>query len=326
MSEITTTVWGIAPWSSELLTLDGDVGRGRRDPVLRDCLEGVEEEQFAELLSEQAITDHEGSTFRWPDYLRPLVEVSEGFAASVDTAPVTRWFDTNTFYRQPVIQGPLRLKDSRAWRQLVDAGRVTEAQPTLLSPYAFAELSAVEGAVDESQKLELVTDLYDELLGQYEAAGVRSVLLYEPYAPYVGATPRDVSRLHDVINRLAFAHPNISLGLYAGYGDASNALAKFSQGSFVDAIGCDLSRTDVSRLPIARSQRFIAGIVDVSNTELEVDDKLHDRIRQLVARVQPAALTLTHQQELEHIPPEYAVQKIVQLGRIARQTTKEELL
>ncbi|MEK9195897.1 MAG: hypothetical protein AAB914_00855 [Patescibacteria group bacterium] len=315
--QITTAVWGTAPWSSELLTLDGDVGRGRASADARDSLVDKEQELFYELLNSQAITTHNNGQLSWPDYLRPIAKLADGFEGDPDTGSVTRWFDTNTFYRQPVISGELSLRDELAWSALIAGELSDNYELTLLSPFAFSELSGSRGT-DPQEKLQHVVGLYSQLFGQLESAGVGKVLLFEPYAPYhqVGVFGAEV--LSKTIDQLAEEHPSIDISLYLGYGDPSDIARVLAENKFLDGIGWDIAKTNGQfTVPELSQKRFIAGLVDSSNTHIDQDSGLVDMAEDLVVQINSEEITLTHSVELEHVPPAYAYKKVEQLGRLA---------
>src|SRR5687768_10571447 len=102
-TEILSATYGIAPRSDELLERQIDLGKGRISPEDVAPLEKTEMAQWTMCQVKAKIDRQDDGKLTWPDYLRPIVRASEGFAADIDGGPVTRWFDTNTFYRQPAI-------------------------------------------------------------------------------------------------------------------------------------------------------------------------------------------------------------------------------
>ena len=88
---------GIYPRSEQLVQATRDLDRGRTsqeavdEQVVRDLAELVSVQQQAGL---DLLTD---GMLRWQDPFRPLLEASEG----LETGALTRFLDTNTFYRAP---------------------------------------------------------------------------------------------------------------------------------------------------------------------------------------------------------------------------------
>src|SRR5438309_5444155 len=88
---------GIYPRSERLVQATRDLDRDRTSP---EAVDEQVERDLAELLSvqEQAGLDLlSDGMLRWQDVFRPLLEASEG----LETGALTRFLDTNTFYRAP---------------------------------------------------------------------------------------------------------------------------------------------------------------------------------------------------------------------------------
>src|SRR5206468_6433805 len=88
---------GIYPRSEALVQATRDLDRGRttqkavEEQVERDLAELVSVQQAAGL---DLLTD---GMLRWQDHFRPLLEAAEG----IEPGALTRFLDTNTFYRAP---------------------------------------------------------------------------------------------------------------------------------------------------------------------------------------------------------------------------------
>lgn len=324
-TEITNTVWGIAPWSDELLQISGDVSRGRRPDSDYDAQLARDFTEYERVLNSAEIDYRSGG---WGggthDYLRDIVLNSSGFGPGIDQAPVTRWFDTNTFYRRPTLRGPLHYYDSNhhgsyiePWAELNEAP--STYQPTLLSPYAFARLSDHVSGLSENEADGFVGQLYDQLLDNAARHGVQRVLLHEPYAAYNQINEKERKVLKRSIGRLAANHQALELGVYFSFGDASSLLREFTDEDHIAAIGCDLQKTPLLNLPEIPSQRFIAGLVDGANTLIRNDEELLAELAQVSLVTGSPEVSITHTVDLEHVPRSSAIDKIGQLGRLAWQ-------
>ncbi len=125
---------GLYPRSEALVQATRDLDRGR---TTQEAVDEQIERDLAELLSVQqagALDLLADGMLRWQDHFRPLLEAAEG----LETGALTRFLDTNTFYRAPkatsptpTLSGPL---DERHVAPLSGPRIVT-----LPSPYAFAK-------------------------------------------------------------------------------------------------------------------------------------------------------------------------------------------
>ena len=97
MAELQAFAPGLYPRSEALVQATRDLDRGRTtveavdEQVERDLAELVSVQQQAglDLLSDGML--------RWQDHFRPLLEAADG----LETGALTRFLDTNTFYRAP---------------------------------------------------------------------------------------------------------------------------------------------------------------------------------------------------------------------------------
>jgi methionine synthase II (cobalamin-independent) len=330
--EITSAVWGIAPWSDELLKVSGDVDRGRADA--QDYLDQLDEDAAAyfEALHEADIRYTSGG---WSggtkDFFRDTVEASDGFREGIQQAPVTRRFNTNTFFRRPTIEGDLRYAPDHssgaqapAFFTFVEGqGEPSVYEPTLLSPYAFARLVDRVGNISEAEAQKQVGNLYDELLEDAEGQGVTHVLFHEPHAPYHQIDKKERGQLKHAIGSLAANHPSLRVGVFFSFGNGAEFVRDFAEDDRIAAIGCDLRKTPVDELPKLSNHRFLAGIVDGANTLIEDDDQLAAELAAVDSAVGARELSVTHTIDLEFVPRNYALQKIAQVGRLARAYEEE---
>src|SRR5437660_9825188 len=88
---------GLYPRSEALVQATRDLDRGRTTP---EAVDEQVERDLAELVSAQqaaALDLLADGMLRWQDHFRPLLESAEG----LETGALTRFLDTNTFYRAP---------------------------------------------------------------------------------------------------------------------------------------------------------------------------------------------------------------------------------
>src|SRR5207342_2898170 len=129
---------GMYPRSEALVQATRDLDRGRTTEAEVDAR--IEADQQELIGAQQAagldlLTD---GMLRWQDHFRPLLQAADG----LETGALTRFLDTNTFYRAPKassgtpkLAGPLEARFSAP----VPGPRVA----TLPSPYALARGTGV---------------------------------------------------------------------------------------------------------------------------------------------------------------------------------------
>jgi len=88
---------GLYPRSEALVQATRDLDRGRTS---QDAVDEQVERDLTELVSAQQEAGVDllaDGMLRWQDIFRPFVEAADG----LDTGALTRFLDTNTFYRAP---------------------------------------------------------------------------------------------------------------------------------------------------------------------------------------------------------------------------------
>ena len=284
---------GIYPRSEALVQATRDLDRGR---VTQEAVDARVEEDFRELVSvqEQAgLTLLSDGLLRWHDHFRPLAERSEG----LDARPLTRFLDTNTFFRAVLVDGEPRLTDPVPAPDL-PAGRWLASLP---SPYAFAR--AAEGAV--SAKALAATVLAPQIRA-YAEGGAALVVLIDPFVARDG-------KVGELLDALVELPAEVPLTLQLPFGDAGPVLADLA-GAPVEAIGVDFYSTSLDSIPTDYPKEIMAGVVDSRSSALE-DPVEIGRFAEELAAKNPAELSLSPNGDLQFVPESIAREKIARLGR-----------
>ncbi|HEV3407112.1 MAG TPA: hypothetical protein VG079_00365, partial [Gaiellaceae bacterium] len=247
--DLSAFVPGIYPRSEALVQATRDLDRGRTtqeavdEQAARDldALLRAQEQAGVDLLADGMLA--------WHDLFRPLVEASAG----LELGPLTRFLDTNTFYRAAHAAGDAprleRALDERYVPRLPGPRLVT-----LPSPFAFAVASGVP-------QRELAEGV---LKPQLDAlADVDLVVLAEPFL--ARASDPDVNGLGEALAALAGGPP---LALQVTFGDAGPLLDRLAELP-VDGLGIDFYATSLEAVPERLDKLVLAGVVDGRGSLLE---------------------------------------------------------
>lgn len=242
---------GIYPRSEALVQATRDLDRGRTTPDAVDEQVQRDVDQLVRVQQEAGLDLLADGMLRWQDLFRPLVEGTDRLAAG----PLTRFLDTNSFYRAPEGDG-----GEPSLRTPLD-GRYLPPLPgprlvTLPSPFA---LSRSTGLSPEALARGVLRPQIDSL-----GDGVELVVLSEPFL----ATEKDgrVSALAGALEVLA-GGPRLALQLT--FADAGPLLARGLAELPVDGIGVDFLRTRLEDVPEGLDKLLLAGVVDGRNSALE---------------------------------------------------------
>jgi 5-methyltetrahydropteroyltriglutamate--homocysteine methyltransferase len=261
------------------------------------------ESDFRELVSvqEQAGLDLlSDGMLGWQDLFRPLAEAADG----LDARPLTRFLDTNTFYRAVLVDGEPRLRTPLPPPDLP----ALRWAGTLPSPYAFAR--AADGRVSAQA---LAANVVAPQIEAWAAAGCALVVLSEPFLAREGEAGEALAALTELPNL-------VPLALQLVFGDASRLLDELAEAP-IAAVGVDFYSTPADALPEDYPKELLAGVVDARSSALEDPQVIARFVDELVPR-RPAEISLVPNGDLQFVPEKIAREKLVRLGR-ARQTIGE---
>ena len=299
MADLQAFAPGIYPRSEGLVQATRDLDRGRTtqeavdEQVERDLAALVEAQQAAGL---DLLTD---GMLRWQDHFRPLLEQADG----LETGALTRFLDTNTFYRAPKATGEPRLKgplDERYVAPLPGPRLVT-----LPSPFALALGTGLSPKTLAENVLKPALDGLDAEL----------VVLAEPFLAREDA---DLDGLAEALETLA-GGPRLALWLT--FGDAAPALARGAAELPVDGLGIDFYATHLDDVPAGFGKLLLAGVVDARNSLAEEPREIAAFVASLRERgVEEIALVPNG--DLQYVSEPYAREKLARLGKAKTATVE----
>ena len=262
----------------------------------------------------ELITD---GLIRWEDPFSYWSRRINGFTVS----GLLRYFDTNTYYRQPVCagaltwSGPISVDDYR-YAQSVSSVPV---KPIVTGPFTFVSLSK-DNYYHSKEKfvLSLAEVLNQEVLA-LEKAGATIVEIDEPLITWdkdnYGLFEKGFTRLIKGVK--------VPILLHTSFGDLTGIYPKIQELPYyqlgVDCVmgvkNIDLLRKDIPKKPVA------LGLIDSRNTRMENISEVVAILREFLNKVtQP--LDLCPNTGLEFLPREVAQSKLINLVKIA-QSAKE---
>lgn len=297
--------------------------------VLRDLDHGeaslvdvhaAEDDLVREVIAEQAAAGVELVTdgqVRWDDGQTRFAEGLEGFV----TSGLLRYFDTNTYFRQPVVKGRVHRRGPIVLEELLFARdhSPSPVKAVVTGPYTLAALSLDEHYGDPEALAEDLARALNEEARDLAAAGAEVVAFDEPaLARIPGSPPGDL----DVFARVAPAlveDLQATTVLQTYFGDVAEHGPGFFDLPF-DVFGLDLVAGPANREAIHEfpgDKALQAGVVDGRNTRLEDEDALVETIGSLAEVVPPDRLWVSPSSGLEYLPREAAQRKCQRLAEAA---------
>jgi 5-methyltetrahydropteroyltriglutamate--homocysteine methyltransferase len=286
---------GIYPRSEALVQATRDLDRGRVsiDDVERqraadlDVLISAESEAGFDLLSDGMLA--------WQDLFRPLVDASEGLEAGA----LTRFLDTNTFFRAPHATGNPQLSQPLGADAVADLDGPRLV--TLPSPYAFGEAAGIDPR-------EVAASV---LAPAVEALDAELIVLAEPFLAH--SPDADVAALADALSQLP---ERGKIVLQLTFGDASSLLERIVDLP-VDGIGVDFYMTPLDAVPQGFPKLLLAGVVDARSSEVEDTAALASFAARLKERMS-GELSLVPNGDLQFVAEPIAKRKLAALGEAKR--------
>lgn len=289
-----------------------------RGDITREELDQVADEVTIEVLQEQAdagldlVTDGQ---IRWEDEQTYLARSLNGISIN----GLIRWFDTNMYYRQPVIEQDVSWKEPVTVRDYTFATEHSSkpVKAVLTGPYTLARLS-----IDEHYgSVEKLASAYAEALSQeakaLQDAGAAFIQFNEPAALQ---HKDDYTTFANACSRVADGL-TAETGLHLYFGDADGIYPQVLDLPF-DLIGLDFVMGPKNEGLLHRSpftKKLGLGIIDARNTRLEQPEAIAERIKALGDGVDPDNIHVSPSAGLEFLPREVAQEKLRLLADGVRQ-------
>ena len=289
-----------------------------RDEISVEELRQVEDEVTIEVLQEQAeagldlVTDGQ---IRWDDEQTHLARKLAG----VSINGLIRWFDSNMYYRQPVIEQAVAWREPITVRDYAFAVEHSEkpVKAVLTGPYTLARLSLDQhyGSIEK-----LASALAEALNQEAKAlakAGARFIQFNEPAI----LQHKDDFSTFTAASRRLLQGLAAETALYLYFGDADGIYPQLLDLPF-DLIGLDFCMGPANEQLLRRSRftkKLGLGIVDARNTKLESPEQIGERIRVLGEGLPPDHIHVSPSAGLEFLPREVAQEKLRRLAQAVRQ-------
>lgn len=289
-----------AQWEKGVLSDEGF--RAVQDSVVEEVIQ----EQIEAGLD--LVTDGQ---IRWYDPISHLAGKMEG----VRIDGLLRFFDTNFYFRQPVIVGrvgrsaPL-IQDEFHFAKAVSSKPV---KPVLTGPYTLAS-SSILGIGSRSFQ-ELVLDFATAISQEVAALASEGAEVIQVDEPSILKDPADFGLFKEAMAVLAEAKGPALLALYTYFGDAAPLYEAF-QGLPVEVLGFDFTYSP--KLPElieeAGSEKVLGlGLVDGRNTKMETKETFFPVLERILSKLPGPFAYLNPSCGLEYLPRDKAYEKLCRM-------------
>jgi len=291
--------------------------RRERGEISEEAFRSVEEEVTAEVIREQIeagvelVTDGQ---IRWYDPYSHFARSLEG----VEINGLLRLFDTNFYFRQPVVKGLIRRRRSILLGEYEFARSVSSrpVKPVLTGPYTLARGSIVEGGYRNFPTLVVAyAEVLAEEVKELAAAGVSVIQVDEPA---ILRHSEDMGLLQEVLTALARVKGSSRLVLHISFGDSTPIYSEL-QSLPVDILSLDFTYSP--KLPRLISEAGATkalglGLIDGRNTRLETPESVFPILDEVLPKLPTGHGYLSPSCGLEFLPRARARAKLETMRRL----------
>ena len=305
---VRTGLTGPFPRSEALVAATRDLDRGRATAEGVDDLYVRTEAEVVALERRLGFDTVTGGYLRWPDLFRPFAETWEGFTVG----PLTRWFETNTFFRQPILHAPPSRVAGAIAARLPPAVRAEPGRAGVLlpGPYTFAGLLENRSGEAEEALVHRLGRLLAEEVRELAGAGYATFQFSEPL---LVDRPPERALADAVVAAYASVRASApgATSLVWTYGADATPSFPLLDRLPVSAVGIDLAETDWESVPPSSDRRGLGlGVVDPRTTLVEEASDVVRIVHALKERRRPTAVWLGPGGPLDLVPWEPATRKL----------------
>jgi 5-methyltetrahydropteroyltriglutamate--homocysteine methyltransferase len=311
---IGSSVSGNLPRPQELIAKTRAYDRAK---LSEEELEAAYLEATKRVIGGQAgLTHVTDGLLKWQDLLRPFTQGLGG----VSVGPMARWFNNNTFYKVPIVEGPItysgQVTERLCYRKLLPKGATLKA--VLPAPYTFAALADDRHYGD---KAKLQTDYAKALNAEakhLEEQGYGYIQLSDPALVYVTTKPtKKELKAYGKVLEVATEGLKAKTCLTTFFGDAADILPE-ALGYPVTDLGFDLYETSPEKLKGLKLRGGLSlGIVDARNSTIEDAGEITEVAKQILKTLKPRDVYVSTNCDADFLTWEKTEEKIRVLTRVA---------
>ncbi len=230
---------------------------------------------------------------------------------------MSRFFDTNTYYRQPVIREKLRRTQPLILDEFLFAQQAASkpVKPVLTGPYTLAKLSINNAYADIDELMETMGNIIAQEVNDLSHAGATIIQIDEPA---ILQNPQDIEILHTLLKEISDNRGKAQLALYTYFGDAAPVYESLQQCP-VDILGLDFTYSPGLPQVIAASgvsRTLGLGIIDGRNTKIETGRDIFPILEAILKLPGTDTCYLNPSCGLEYLPREDAFRKLKNMASL----------
>jgi len=312
---------GIFPRSDQLVEATRAADRGKATQQDVDNAVHLDVRKLLDLQRTAGLDLLVDGQLNWQDLFRPFSELFFG----IHPGRLARWFDNNTFYREPIVTDKVAFRGNglRRYFQSQLVREQTGLKAILPGPFTFAVMS-------QNNAYQTLADLVDDLahatkdtVAKLVSLGYRCVQFNDPQLCYKGSSQDAWVLARNAYDTCAKGAGAVTV-LHTYFGDAGPVTGELLNFT-VDYIGFDLYSTSLESVAQHDCDKGIGcGCVDGRNSLLESPEDIRSLISRVAEKLNPKDLFLCPNCDLEFLPYTVAEKKLQLLGSAKRLVSQQE--
>jgi len=295
-----------------------------RGEISKEDFARVQDEVTKEVIEEQRRAGIELATdgqVRWYDQISHFARKLSG----CEINGLLRLFDTNFYFRQPVINGKVQWAAPIVVDEFTFAKKVSSIpiKPVVTGPYTLAKHSIDKHYHDFSS---LVADFAVAIGREVNALAKAGAEIIQLDEPSILKNPQEFKIFENAIAEISKNKGKARLALYTYFGDAAKLYDKL-QSLPIDSLGMDFSYSQKLPATIEGSgseKELGLGLVDGRNTRIEDVKETAKVATEILKKIDVDRVYLNPSCGLdEYLPREVAFEKLKNLVAIAKQVRVE---
>ena len=308
MNKIPAQLTGIFARSKKLIRTTRDYDRRR---CTEPELEQIRNEDVKKIIAIQQdfelITD---GNLLWQDLFRPFTK-----ASGIKLGPLTRFFETNTFYRRPLIVSDIKFEPKQIEKYFYFDLLPPNQKVILPGPITFCDMS--ENQYYKKDFMVTIANLLGRIVQYLTQKGVKAIQFSEPYLAYHAnnMTKKDIAQAKAAYQLIAEFKNKAEISLHTYFGDFTSisSILKFP----VDSVTIDFTFTNLKKLKIETDKKIGLGCIDTYNSLIENTKDTIKLVGNLIKRLKLKNFYICPNCDFDFLPYPVAEKKIEILRKVA---------
>jgi methionine synthase II (cobalamin-independent) len=316
-------VSGIYSRSENLVRTTRDYDRGRANETALNEAFRLDANQFAELQASLDFPYISDGQLRWQDFLRPFSENVKGLESGAD---LSRWFDTNTFYKKPKVTNRLIVSspffEHNNYSEIFDS-RKARLSIALPGPYTLASLVEDKFYNSKEELVHAFAKVIKEVIASLDRSLYSYIQVNEPSLVYRYGNS-GVNNPNEFQFFMAAFKENLdtvgNIALHTYFGDSSKVLPSLVKLEGVSTLGIDFTQTPLTSVSAQDldGKTLGCGCVDARSSLVESPEWISDFCFSVAKNIKSKNVVLMPSCDLKYLPRTYADRKVVAMSKASK--------